>query len=86
MPSFGHNSGVAQLAAARAADLRGKVVLVDFWTYSASTVAEAYTCAPWAAKYKVWTGRVGVTRGVRVRENIDNVRRAVKAMDIITRS
>ena len=33
LPSF-RGAGVAQLAAADGADLRGKVVLVDFWTYT----------------------------------------------------
>jgi len=69
-----------------AADLRGKVVLVDIWTYTCINWLRTlpYVRA-WAAKYK---GRGLVVIGVHSPEfpfekDVENVRRAVKAMDIV---
>ena len=68
-----------------AADLRGKVVLIDIWTYTCVNWLRTlpYVRA-WAAKYK---DRGLVVVGVHSPEfpfekDVDNVRRAVKAMDI----
>jgi thiol-disulfide isomerase/thioredoxin len=85
LPSFGHNSEWLNSPPLSPADLRGKVVLVDFWTYSCINWLrhEPYVRA-WAAKYK---DQGLVVIGVHAPEfafekNTDNVRRAVKAMDI----
>lgn len=68
-----------------AADLRGKVVLVDFWTYSCINCLRAlpYVRA-WAEKYK---DQGLVVIGVHAPEfafekDVDNVRRAVKENEI----
>jgi thiol-disulfide isomerase/thioredoxin len=68
-----------------AQDLRGKVVLVDFWTYTCINWlrTEPYVRA-WAEKYK---DQGLVVIGVHAPEfefekNLDNVRRAVKDMQI----
>lgn len=68
-----------------AADLRGKVVLVDFWTYSCINCLRAlpYVRA-WADKYK---DQGLVVIGVHAPEfafekNLDNVRRAVRELKI----
>jgi thiol-disulfide isomerase/thioredoxin len=68
-----------------AAELRGKIVLVDFWTYTCINWLRTlpYVRA-WAAKYK---DRGLVVIGVHAPEfgfekDLDNVRRAVKAMAI----
>jgi cytochrome c biogenesis protein CcdA/thiol-disulfide isomerase/thioredoxin len=68
-----------------AAGLRGKVVVVDFWTYSCVNCLRTlpYVRA-WAAKYK---DQGLVVIGVHAPEfafekNIDNVKRAVKELDI----
>jgi len=70
----------------RAAELRGKVVLVDIWTYTCVNWLRTlpYVRA-WAAKYKD-AGLVVI--GVHSPEfpfekEVENVRRAVKAMDIV---
>ena len=69
----------------RAADLKGKVVLVDFWTY---------TCINWRRTLpylRAWSNKYGdqglVVVGVHTPEfsfekNLDHVRRAVKDQDI----
>lgn len=68
-----------------AADLRGKVILIDFWTYSCVNWRRTlpYVRA-WARKYKDY-GLVVI--GVHTPEfdfekNVDNVRRATKEMQI----
>ena len=68
-----------------AADLRGKVVLVDFWTYTCINWLRTlpYVRA-WAEKYK---DQGLVVIGVHTPEfafekNVDNVRRAVKDMSV----
>jgi thiol-disulfide isomerase/thioredoxin len=65
--------------------LRGKVVLIDFWTYTCINWLRTapYVCA-WADKYK---DQGLVVIGVHAPEfpfekSIDNVRRAVKGMQI----
>ena len=76
---------MAQFAAADGRGLRGKVVLVDFWTYSCINCLRAipYVRA-WAEKYK---DQGLVVIGVHSPEfafekNIDNVRRAVRDLKI----
>ena len=72
-----------------AADLRGKVVLIDFWTYTCiNWLRQLPYVRAWAEKYK---DQGLVVIGVHAPEfpferNIDNVRRAVKDMGLPTRS
>jgi thiol-disulfide isomerase/thioredoxin len=91
---IGGQSGLASLARAddwmnspplTSEDLRGKVVLIDFWTYTCiNWLRTAPYVRAWAEKYK----KHGlVTIGVHAPEfafekNIDNVRRAVGQMRI----
>ena len=68
-----------------AADLRGKVVLIDFWTYTCiNWLRQLPYVRAWAEKYK---DQGLVVIGVHAPEfpferNIDNVRRAVKDMGL----
>ena len=68
-----------------ASELRGKVVLIDFWTYSCiNWIRSAPYVRAWAEKYK---DQGLVVIGVHTPEfafekNIDNVRRAVKDMGV----
>jgi thiol-disulfide isomerase/thioredoxin len=68
-----------------AADLRGKVVLVDVWTYTCiNWLRQLPYVRAWAEKYK---DQGLVVIGVHAPEfpferNVDNVRRAVKAMGL----
>ena len=68
-----------------AADLRGKVVLIDFWTYTCiNWLRTVPYVRAWAEKYK---DQGLVVIGVHAPEfpferNIDNVRRAAKDMNI----
>ena len=68
-----------------AADLRGKVVVVDFWTYSCiNWIRTIPYVRAWAKKYK---NHGLVVVGVHTPEfafekNVDNVRRAAKAMGV----
>jgi thiol-disulfide isomerase/thioredoxin len=67
-----------------AADLQGKVVLVDFWTYTCINWLRTlpYVRA-WADKYKQQLVVIGVhTPEFPFEHDIDNVRRAVRQMDI----
>jgi thiol-disulfide isomerase/thioredoxin len=85
LPSFDGASGWLNAQPLTAAGLRGKVVLVDFWTYTCINWRRTlpYVRA-WAAKYK---DHGLVVIGVHSPEfaferNIDNVRWAVKDMKI----
>jgi thiol-disulfide isomerase/thioredoxin len=85
MPSFSGATGWINSGPLTPAGLRGKVVLVNFWTY---------TCINWLRTLpyvRAWTEKYGehgvVVVGVHTPEfgfehDIDNVRRAVKAMRI----
>ena len=84
MPSIGMNPWLNSRPLAKA-DLRGKVVLVEFWTYSCINWLRTlpYVRA-WAEKYK---DHGPVVIGVHSPEfgfeqNLDNVRRAVKVLGI----
>jgi thiol-disulfide isomerase/thioredoxin len=85
MPGFDGATGWLNSPPLTAADLRGKVVLVDFWTY---------TCINWLrtlAHVRAWSERyqerglmvVGVhTPEFPFEQDIDNVRRAADDMDV----
>ena len=67
------------------ADLRGKVVLIDFWTYSCINWRRTLPyLRAWAEKYKdQGLVVIGVhTPEFEFEKNVDNVRRAVKEMGI----
>ena len=68
-----------------AADLQGKVVLVDFWTYTCiNWLRTVPYVRAWAARYKE-QGLVVIgvhTPEFTFEENIDNVRRAAKDRDV----
>src|SRR5882724_6098861 len=85
LPSLGSATEWLNSPALTAAGLRGKVVLIDFWTYTCINWLRSlpYVRA-WAEKYK---DRGLVVIGVHAPEfafekNIDNVRRAAKAMRV----
>jgi thiol-disulfide isomerase/thioredoxin len=85
MPGFDGATGWLNSPPLTAEDLRGKVVLVDFWTYTCINWLRtlAYVRA-WAEKYQA-LGLVVV--GVHTPEfpferDIDNVRRAAKDMNV----
>jgi thiol-disulfide isomerase/thioredoxin len=85
MPSFGGATGWLNSQPLSAAELRGKVVLVEFWTYTCINWLRAHPYVrAWAEKYK---DRGLVVIGVHSPEfpfekDIDNVRRAVQDMRI----
>jgi thiol-disulfide isomerase/thioredoxin len=85
LPSLGSATGWLNSQPLTAAALRGKVVLIDFWTYTCINWLRSlpYVRA-WAEKYK---DQGLVVIGVHAPEfaferNIDNVRRAAKAMRV----
>src|SRR3954471_14766955 len=85
LPSFDGATGWLNSQPLSTADLRGKVVLVDFWTYTCINWLRtlAYVRA-WAEKYE---DRSLVVVGVHTPEfpferDADNVRRAAKAMSV----
>jgi thiol-disulfide isomerase/thioredoxin len=85
LPSLGSATEWLNSQPLTAAGLRGKVVLIDFWTYTCINWLRSlpYVRA-WAEKYK---DRGLVVIGVHAPEfafekNIDNVRRAAKAMRV----
>jgi thiol-disulfide isomerase/thioredoxin len=84
-PSLGGATGWLNSSPLTAADLRGKVVLIDFWTYTCINWlrTEPYVRA-WAEKYK---NQGLVVIGVHTPEfafehDVDNVRRAAKDMNV----
>src|SRR5262245_61719305 len=83
LPSFGGATGWLNSPPLTPAGLRGKVVLVDFWTYTCINWLRTlpYVRA-WAEKYK---NQGLVVIGVHTPEfpfekNVDNIRRAAKDM------
>jgi thiol-disulfide isomerase/thioredoxin len=85
MPSLGGATGWINTAPLTPADLRGKVVLVQFWTYTCINWlrAHAYVRA-WTAKYR---DQGLVVLGVHTPEfpfekDVENIRRAVQDMRI----
>jgi thiol-disulfide isomerase/thioredoxin len=85
LPSLGGTTGWLNSPALTAADLRGKVVLVEFWTYSCINWLRTmpYVRA-WAQKYK---DQGLVVIGVHTPEfgfekNLENVRWAAKALKV----
>jgi len=85
LASFGRATAWLNSAPLTAADLRGKVVLVDFWTYTCINWLRTlpYVRA-WAARYKdQGLVVIGVhTPEFSFEEDVDNVRRAVKEMGV----
>jgi thiol-disulfide isomerase/thioredoxin len=85
LPSFGGATGWLNSPPLTPADLRGKVVLVDFWTYTCiNWLRQLPYVRAWAGKY---TGHGLVVLGVHTPEfafehNADNVRRAVEDMRV----
>src|SRR5918993_5351671 len=85
LPSLGGATGWLNSQLLTAAGLRGKVVLIDFWTYTCiNWLRTAPYVRAWAEKYK---SQGLVVIGVHAPEftfekNFDNVRWAVKEMRI----
>jgi thiol-disulfide isomerase/thioredoxin len=85
LPSFGGATGWLNSPPLTPAGLRGKVVLVDFWTYTCiNWLRQLPYLRAWAAKY---SGHGLVVIGVHTPEfsfeqNADNVRGAVQDMQI----
>jgi thiol-disulfide isomerase/thioredoxin len=85
MPSLGGATGWLNTSPLTAAGLRGKVVLIDVWTYTCINWLRTlpYVRA-WAEKYKT-QGLVVVgvhTPEFEFEKNVDNIRRAVTAMKV----
>jgi thiol-disulfide isomerase/thioredoxin len=85
LPGFEGATGWLNSSPLTTADLRGKVVLVDFWTYTCINWLRtlAYVRA-WAEKYR---GDGLVTVGVHTPEfpferDVDNIREAAKEMNV----
>ena len=85
LPSLGGATGWLNSQALTKADLRGKVVLVDFWTYTCINWLRSLPYVRgWAGKYKE-QGLVVIgvhTPEFRFEKDVDNVRRAVEDMKI----
>jgi len=85
LPPLGGGTGFHKTQLLTAADLRGKVVLIDFGTYTCiNWIRSLPYVRGWAEKYK---DRGLVVIGVhtpefRFEKDVDNVRRAVKDMKI----
>jgi thiol-disulfide isomerase/thioredoxin len=85
MPPFGGATSWLNSAPLTAAELRGKVVLVDFWTYTCiNWLRQLPYVRAWAEKYK---NHGLVVIGVHTPEfefekNLDNVRRAAKELAV----
>src|SRR3954464_10788903 len=85
LPSLGGATGWLNSQPLTAADLRGKVVLIDFWTYTCiNWLRSVPYVRRWAEKYKdQGLVVIGVhTPEFRFEKDGDNVRRAVKDMKI----
>ena len=85
LASFGSATRWLNAEPLTAADLRGKVVLIDFWTYTCINWLRTLPyIRAWAAKYKDHgLATVGVhTPEFGFEENIDNVHRAVQDMRV----
>jgi thiol-disulfide isomerase/thioredoxin len=85
LASLGRATAWLNSAPLRAADLRGKVVLVDFWTYTCINWLRTLPYVrEWAAEYKdQGLVVIGVhTPEFSFEENIDNVRQAANEMGI----
>ena len=84
-PPLGGATGWLNSQPLTAADLRGKVVLVDFWTYTCINWLRSLPYVrKWAEKYKE-QGLVVIgvhTPEFRFEKDVDNVRRAAKDMKI----
>jgi thiol-disulfide isomerase/thioredoxin len=84
-PSLGGATGWLNSQPLTAADLRGKVVLIDFWTYTCiNWLRQLPYVRAWADKYKdQGLVVIGVhTPEFEFEKNVDNVRRAVKDMRV----
>ena len=85
LPSFGGATGWLNSPPLTVADLRGKVVLVDFWTYTCiNWLRQLPYVRAWAGKY---SGQGLVVIGVHtpefdVEHDLDNLRRAAKDLRI----
>src|ERR1700732_2764145 len=85
LPTLGGATGWLNSPPLTAAGLRGKVVLVDFWTYTCiNWIRSLPYVRAWAEKYK---DQGFVVIGVHAPEfafekNVDNVRLAAKAMRV----
>jgi thiol-disulfide isomerase/thioredoxin len=85
LPSLGGATGWLNSRPLTAADLRGKVVLIDFWTYTCiNWLRQLPYVRAWAEKYK---GQGLVVVGVHTPEfaferDVDNVRRAARDMRV----
>ena len=85
LPPLGGATGWLNSQPLTAADLRGKVVLVDFWTYTCINWLRSLPYVRgWAGKYKE-QGLVVIgvhTPEFRFEKDIDNVRWAAKEMEV----
>ena len=85
LPGFAAATGWLNSPPLAAADLVGKVVLVDFWTYTCINWLRTlpYVRA-WAEKYHdAGLVTVGVTRPSPFEQDVDNVRQAVTDMRLV---
>jgi len=85
MPSLGRASAWLNTHPLSSAELRGKVVLIDFWTYTCINWMRSFPYVrAWSTKYKdqgllviaVHTPEFGFEH------DVDNVRRAARGMDV----
>src|SRR5918997_1203140 len=85
MPSLGGATGWLNSQPLTVADLRGKVVLIDFWTYSCiNWLRQLPYVRAWAEKYRDHgLVVIGVhTPEFAFEQNVDSVRRAAKDMSV----
>jgi thiol-disulfide isomerase/thioredoxin len=85
LPSFGGATGWLKSQPLTAASVRGKVVLIDVWTYTCiNWLRQLPYVRAWAEKYKK-QGLVVIgvhTPEFAFEKNVDNVRRAVKDLNV----